>query len=374
MSLRVGLNGACFTNLPSGANQRFLGIYGQLAILAPQIHFTIYTLPGSVLPQQFPRLDNVELVEVPIAGQNRLTRYFQGCFIWENYLKEGQLSIFEQFHLPLVKLPQGSTILTIHDIRALVSKHNPFARAIGQMVFSKAIQEANHIITVSHAMKKQILEFFPDARISVIYNGFEPRDLPDAPQLDRFRKKYSLADEFLLSVGHLEARKNYSRLIEALAVLRDRGRSLFLLIVGNDNGEGGKLRNLIASRGLSSQVKVLNGLSHEELQCAYVLSRLFIFPSSYEGFGIPILEAMATGTPMILSDIPVFRELTENQGLYFSPDDTGELADKITYILDSNSEQNRITSYGTQRLQGFRFSSLAKQVTELYVSLGHSLV
>lgn len=373
MSLRVGLNGACFTNLPSGANQRFLGIYGHLAAQTPEIQFTIYSLPGSILPQQFPRLDNVEIVEVPITGQHRFTRYLEGLFIWENYLKSKRLDIFEQFHLPLVRAPQGSTLLTIHDVRALVAKSNPVERTVGQIVFSKSIKEASHVITVSNSMKQQILDFFPDAKVSVIYNGFEASRPPDALELDGFTKKYSLPQEFLLSVGHLEVRKNYRQLIEALAVLKDRGQALFLLIVGNDNGEGGRLQNLIASRGLSSQIKLLSGLSHRELQCAYVLSQLFIFPSTYEGFGIPILEAMASRTPMILSDIPVFREITENQGVYFSPDDIGELAEKITYTLDSKSEQSRIISYGSKRLEGFKFSILAKQVKNLYVKLGHSL-
>ena len=112
------------------------------------------------------------------------------------------------------------------------------------------------------------------------------------------------------------------RLVEAMAQLRDRGRSCSLIIVGNDRGgkdrgEREAIEKRIDAMDLIGNVKILRNLNDFEVKCVYKLCNLFVFPSSYEGFGIPILEAMAAGCPMVLSDIPVFREITENRGIYF---------------------------------------------------------
>ena len=102
-----------------------------------------------------------------------------------------------------------------------------------------------------------------------------------------------------------------------------------LVIVGNDSGERKAIQERIDSAKLSANVTFLSGLSDLEVRCAYKLCSLFVFPSSYEGFGIPILEAMAAGCPMVLSDIPVFREITQDKGVYFPHDDVEAMAAAI---------------------------------------------
>ena len=158
-------------------------------------------------------------------------------------------------------------------------------------------------------------------------------------------------------------------LVDAIALLRDRNRSCFLLIVGNDSGSGREIQERIESANLSTCVKLLSGLSDLEVRCVYKLCSLFVFPSSYEGFGIPILEAMAASCPMVLSDIPVFREITQDQGIYFPCRDIEAMADAVEKALSSSGERTRLIDYGNERVKAFSFGSLAQQLESLYRSL-----
>jgi glycosyltransferase involved in cell wall biosynthesis len=129
------------------------------------------------------------------------------------------------------------------------------------------------------------------------------------------------------------------------------------------------IENRIAALELANSVTILGDLSDQEVQCVYSMCRLFVFPSRYEGFGIPILEAMASGCPMALSDISVFREITQNQGVYFSPTDAMEMALAMEKVLTSNSERWRLVEYGRARVADFSFGNLAGQLETVYRSL-----
>ncbi len=217
-------------------------------------------------------------------------------------------------------------------------------------------------------MKQEILGFFPGIPISVIYNGLVARafNFVSEPELLAFRQKFALPEEFILSVGHMERRKNYLRLVDAFERLRNRGRPCYLVIIGNDSGERKSIEERIESANLSGHVKILSGLSDLEVRCAYKLSSLFVFPSVYEGFGIPILEAMAASRPMVLSDIPVFREITQGSGVYFDPhEDVESMAYAIEHSLTSSSERERLMEYGNARVQAFSFHKLGCSIGRL---------
>jgi glycosyltransferase involved in cell wall biosynthesis len=206
--------------------------------------------------------------------------------------------------------------------------------------------------------------------VTVICNGIDigAFDRISDSKLLAVRRKFALPEDFILAVGHFEARKNYLRLVDAIARLRDRGRSCSLLIVGNDSGGRKAIEERVESANLSGHVKLLSGLSDLEVRCAYKLCSLFAFPSSYEGFGIPILEAMAARRPMVLSDIPVFREITQNKGAYFPHHDVESMALAIENVLSSSSERARLVEYGSERVQAFSFHILAAQLERLYKS------
>lgn len=369
--MKVGLNATCFNDRPSGAKQRFKGIYGSLMQRLPNAEFMLYEPADCRVSDWFPGAENVTPIKTSIPSSGRLGKFFYGLGYWRPVFKAERFDMFECFNEPLISCKSGKTLATIHDVRRLYSECSLLERQMYSLSLHNTLANADRIITVSEAMKSEILAFYPDARVSVIYNGLQYNEFSAVANTDfeGVRNRFALPREFLLSVGHFERRKNYPRLLDAIALLRDRGMDCHLVIVGNDSGERLLIEDKLAALNLSSRVTILSGLSDIEVRCIYKLSNLFIFPSSYEGFGIPILEAMASSVPTVLSDIPVFREITENRGIYFPHDDVEAMADAIALLLDSRERQQELITYGQQRVQDFSFDKLSAQVASLYCSL-----
>lgn len=369
--MKIGLNATCLNDRPSGAKQRFVGIYGQLVKRLPNADFVVYEPKDCRVGAWFDGAANVTARRTPLLSEGRARKFLFGVGYWRMALPKESFDLFEGFNQPLVRAPTGKTLLTIHDIRRMYSEYGALERGVYKLALERSIARADHVITVSETMKQEILGFFPRVSISVIYNGLDAAEFATLTEanLQAFRRKHRLPENFILAVGHLERRKNYLRLIDAMARLRDRGHSCSLLIVGNDSGERQVIEERIDSAKLTGAVKFLSGLSDLEVRCAYKLCSLFVFPSSYEGFGIPILEAMAAGRSMVLSDIPVFREITQDRSVYFPHDDAEAMAAAIERVLSSGSERARLIDYGKERVEAFSFQSLSGQLESLYRSL-----
>lgn len=370
MSLRIGLNATCFNDMPSGANQRFRGIYGALIRNHPDLEFVLFEPADCSVGRWFEGAPNLTVRRTKLPSRSRIRRTASSLTYWRAALRRERLDLFETFHMPLVRAPDCPTIMTVHDIRSVSTETPYLKRLLYTPVMTRALRGADHIITVSHAMKAQILEIAPEARITPIYNGIDPKRWEIAPgTAASAREALGIPPEFLLSVGHLESRKNYVRLVEAVAALRAAGRALPLVIVGNDAGEGPAVAAAIRRLHLEGEVRILSGLDDETLTALYAEATLVVFPSRYEGFGIPILEAMAAGCPLLLSDIGVFRELTEGQGYYVPPDDSEAMAAGIAELLANDERRAKLVAYGRRRIADFAFPELAEQVARLYRSL-----
>jgi len=370
--MRVALNATCFSDRPSGAKQRFLGIYRALARRMRDVEFVVFEPADCHMAGWFSSLPNVQTRVTPIPSEGRWRKLFYSSLFWEEVFRQESFDLFECFHLPLPKVSLAKTILTVHDVRRLHPDWSWPSRTIFRLALCRAISNADMVVSVSEAMKFELLPYCGRTPISVIPNGLECSSmelLPKPTELEAFLRKFALPDRYLLAVGHLERRKNYSTLIEALAYLRNVGRTCHLLIVGNDSGQRAALESQIEANDLKDRVTLASGLSDMEVRCAYALCELFVFPSSYEGFGIPILEAMAAGRPMLLSDIPVFREITESRSFFFSPFDGKDIARVIEGVFSSREEQNRYVQYGFERLKKYDYSSIALEYEKLYRDL-----
>jgi glycosyltransferase involved in cell wall biosynthesis len=369
--LKIGLNATCINDRPSGAKQRFIGIYSEVVKRVPDVEFVVYEPADCFMGNWFSGASNVSTRHTVLPSEGRIRKFLAGLGYWGPALRSERFDLFEGFNQPLIKAPTGRTLLTIHDIRRMHSEWGGLEHLVYKVALERALNSADHVITVSESMKKEIHGFFPDVPISVIYNGLNAADFDavTAEQMEAVRRKYGFAEDFVLSVGHFEKRKNYLRLVDAVALLRDRGRACSLVIVGNDSGERAAIEERVAAANLSGYVKILSGLSDLEVRCAYKLCGLFVFPSSYEGFGIPVLEAMAAKRPMVLSNIPVFSEITQDKGVYFPYDDVDAMAQSMERVLSSSSEQARLIEYGNERVKAFSFPTLAGQLAQLYGEL-----
>jgi glycosyltransferase involved in cell wall biosynthesis len=365
--MKIGVDATCFSERPSGARQRFIGIYNALIEQMPHDQFVIFEPADCSVTEWFAGARNVSMRHTPLPSGNRVRRHLLGLRYWRRAFAAEKFDVFECGRLPLVKASSGRTVLTIHDIRELRSGRFPGSWLL-QRLLRQAIRSADHIVTVSETMKKEILSHFPQAQISVVYNGIDTAEFARGASPQRLRDKLRVAEPFILSVGHLERRKNYFALLDAIALLHAEGIRVTLLILGNDSGQGRLLEDRIAALGLGHSVQVLCGLSDEEVRCAYQLCSVFVFPSLYEGFGIPLLEAMAAGKSMVISDIPVFREITQDQAAYFDPASPRSIAAAIRRTLESADDRSRMIEYGRLRVRDFSYAEAAAQLRELYAN------
>jgi glycosyltransferase involved in cell wall biosynthesis len=366
----IGLNATCLNDRPSGAKQRFIGIYGGLIKLLPNAEFIIYEPKDSSISSWFVNTINVTYIRTPIPSEGRFIKFLFSYLYFKNEFRKKKYDFFEGFHLPFFKPLSGIKFLTIHDIRGMLPSSKLSERILHKLSLKKAINDSNHIITVSESMKKEILNFFPKISLTVVYNGISLHkyNIISNKELNEFSNKYHIKEKFILTVGHIESRKNYARLIQSFSILKNKGLNYNLIIIGNDSGDRNKLQILIDQLKLKDQIHFLSGLSDSEVLCAYKLCSLFVFPSLYEGFGIPILEAMAASRPMVLSDLPVFREITQNTGVYFNPENIESIVEAIELVLNSKNEQEKIINYGNERVKAFDFMNLSSQLINMYSS------
>lgn len=366
--MRVGLNATCLNNRPSGARQRFVGIYRELVALSPEIDFVVFEPCDCDVLAWFNGAPNVSARKTPIPSEGRLRRLVKGAGYWRAALAAERLDVFESFHLPIHPAPSALNILTIHDLRGLTGDAGMLERQVFGAVLRRALAAADRVVTVSDVMAQALRDFDPGVEVAVVHNGLESAALePVSGQaLEGFAARFGLSPGFVLAVGHMEPRKNYPRLVEAMAQIHAAGDGRHLVIIGNDSGGRPALQDLIGRLGLAGQVHLLSGLTDGEVRCAYASCGLFVFPSTYEGFGIPILEAMAAAKPMVLSDLPVFREITQGSGAYFQPTSVHDMAKAILAMLSDNAEQRRVVEYGARRLEDFSYRQLARQVKALY--------
>ena len=368
--MKIGLNATCFSDRPSGAKQRFIGLYGSLFTQMPEAEFVVFEPCDTKLDTWFNNHDNVTFIQTVIPSEGRVKKFLLGLNFWKKFLKNEKIDYFEGFNLPSIQNPTGKTFHTIHDVRGIYKEFSTWEHIISKPAHIRSLRRVDSIITVSETMKAEILKLCPDADISVIYNGLNHKNFANVQQdtVDKIKKELNLPSEFILSVGHFEHRKNYLNLIDAVNILKKLKFKIPLVIVGNDNGTKKIIDKKISQENLSDLVHIHSNLTDAEVQVLYKTCNLFIFPSTYEGFGIPILESMAMNTPIILSDLKVFKEITQNKGIYFNPHDPNDIAKCIKETLMDEDLLNDMKHYGLTRVKDFDFFNLALKLKKFYLS------
>lgn len=368
MSLRIGLNATCFSDRPSGANQRFRHLLGALIRARPDWHFIIYEPRDVRIAGWFAGCSNVEARMTPLPAEGRLARFAASLGYWQRTLRADRLDLFETFHLPAVIAPDCPTLLTIHDLRPVRPDAAWTERLVARPVLHHALGRANLTLAVSDTVAEELRAFHPGARVRRLYNGVRPEDLscPDDMACAATRARWSLPERFVLSVGHLEPRKNLGQAIAAMAKLHAQGLAVPLVVVGNPGGAEAELKAAITRFGLGASVRLLSGVGHDDLRATYHLADLLLFPSAYEGFGIPLVEAMAAGLPIAASDTPVFRELADGTARFFALGDPADAAAAIADLWNDPHARATLSEAGRARLARHDFAALAEELAAIY--------
>ena len=271
----------------------------------------------------------------------------------------------------LPRLSRVRSVFTLHDLvfRFYPETHMPLNRWFLTLMMPHFLRAADMVIAVSECTKRDAMRLYglDEAKIRVIYEGVDPRFRSADPEtIEAVRARYGLPERFILSVGTIEPRKNLTTLLEAYRTLRDRGSDFKLVIVGRKGwlyeGFFRRLREL----GLEGEVVFPGFVPDEDLPALYSAAELFVFPSLYEGFGLPPLEAMACGTPVITSNTSSLPEVMGEAGILVEPRDVRALAEAMERVLTDKGKGREMKGKGLQQAAKFSWEKAARETMEVY--------
>jgi len=290
----------------------------------------------------------------------------------------GRVDLFHEpdFVLPPTR-PGTRTVLTVHDLTFIRDSESAFPRLRRYLnrVVPRSVGRATHVLADSLATKNDLVELFntPPDKITVLYGGVDARFTPvrESERLATVRARYGIGQgPFILGIGTIQPRKNYRRLIQAFAILKSLTSSLQLVIAG---GKGWMYDSIFAEvkhLGLEGQVLFPGFVDDDDLSALYSAAELLAFPSIYEGFGLPILEAMACGTPVVTSITSSLPELAGDAALLIEPTDVDAIAAAMRCLLQDPDLRRGLVAGGFDQARKFTWQKAATQLVEIYQSIG----
>ena len=376
--MRIGLDGKVLT-LRAGGTGRY-AINLTRAMLAAAEHrrdleFVVFTGPRTsrVVMDEFSGACEEcylgakssvlrSLALVPVALRRRRIDVFHGI---------------DHIGIPLV----GKTakhVVTIHDVIPLIFPETFTLRhrAVARLGLARVRRQADRVIVPSHAVKRDVVRHLgiPENLVTVTHHGCEPRFHPEAdPQSFRdVTVRYDLPSRYVLTVGTLEPRKNLTTLLQAFARLRRAGEvdpGLRLVLAGARGWLEEPIFRAVRSFGLEEAVCFPGFIEDDDLADLYRGAELFVFPSLYEGFGLPPLEAMACGVPVVTSNTSSMPEVAGGAAMLVDPLDVDGMAEVIARVLGDAASRARLRDAGIARARQFSWETAAHQVLDTYASL-----
>lgn len=304
--------------------------------------------------------------------------FFTYSFVFWSQFVSLQKKRFEAFdvihnpaHFPILNKPGKKYICTIHDLTPILFPqwHPRWRSLYHRIAFPRLISNSDRIIADSFQTKKDIIRYYqvPEQKISVIHLGASDEYKPLADgAIKSIRLKYHLESPFILFVGNLEPRKNIPSLMKSFHLCRKKMPNLKLVIVGKKGWMYKEIFTTLDDLHLTNNVLFLDYIPHEDLPALYNAAELFVYVPFYEGFGLPVLEAMQCGTPVITSNMSSLPEIVGDGGIMVDPLDVAGLAEKMTKLLSDDQVRKENIRYNLSRCQQFSWEKCAQQTIEVY--------
>jgi glycosyltransferase involved in cell wall biosynthesis len=289
-------------------------------------------------------------------------------------LRKDKLDLFHGLsnEIPFTLSKTVKTVVTIHDLifKRFPQWYKPFDIKIYDWKFKNACKNADKIIAISEQTKADIIDFYgiDPEKIEVIYQTCNDAFKIKASQeeLNSLIKKYQLPEAFLLNVGTIEPRKNAFEIVKAI---HQHQIKIPLFIIGRSTAYAEDIKTYIKENSLEQQIKLLHDVSNKDLPIFYQLASAFIYPSTFEGFGIPIIEALYSGTPVISSTGSCFSEAGGPDSIYVDAQNTEALAKSITKVISNKNLQENMSQKGLEYVQRFNTDKVTTDLINLYKSL-----
>lgn len=258
-------------------------------------------------------------------------------------------------------------VVTIHDLIFMryPQYYSFFDRKIHFWKFKKAAESADKIIAISEQTKQDIISYLkvPEEKIEVIYQGCHHafKENQSSEFIQKTKEKFNLPERFILNVGTIEERKNLLNIVKAI-----NQTAIPLVVVGRKTKYFKKVQEFIRKNKIEKQIHFLEGVSMDELAVIYKLADIFIYPSFFEGFGIPVIEALFSKTVAITSNTSCLPEAGGKDSVYIDPENYLDLKSKIQFLWDSESERKRRSDKAFEFVQKFNDEPIANELMNLY--------
>ncbi len=299
--------------------------------------------------------------------------YTQGGLAWECLMRQPDLLFVPAHTIPVLRRPSLKTVVTIHDLAAqYLEQYYTFP---GRLYLNKATEycarNASHIIAVSHSTKRDLVSQFgiSEERVTVIYEGYDRDVFKPQPEnkVAELAGKYGFSRNYILSVGTVQPRKNYKRLIEAFSAISSQYKDMDLVIVGKKGWLCEDIYELPRQLGIGQRVNFLGHVPDSDLPVLYSGAVVFVFPSLYEGFGLAPLEAMACATPVVLSEVSSLPEVGGDAAVYVEPTSVSAIEEGIRTVLAASAEEREhLVKTSLRRASKFSWERAAKETIDVF--------
>jgi glycosyltransferase involved in cell wall biosynthesis len=371
--MRISLDAIPLAAPRTGVGHYTFELARQLALLAPQDDFELvspFPLAASIpvqTPQDLP--DNLRVVHAKVNALRR--RWFAvGLPL---YLRQQESDLFHGTNYEVPLWGKCPTVLTIHDLSLFLHANTHEERLVkrGRRRLPLMARAASRIITPSESVKREVAEHLRIEPSKIVSIPEAPRDifrpLPVEETIE-LRRRLHIEDDFILFVGTIEPRKNLLTLCKAFEeTLRSTEHCPQLVIAGKEGWLTNELFAYVKKSGIENRLRFTGYLTDEELRALYSSCRVFVYPSLYEGFGLPPLEAMACGAPVIASRIPsIVEAVGSDAARLISPTDVQAFARSIVEILNNENERRQLSLIGQERASAFSWEKTARATLAVY--------
>ncbi|HUV72385.1 MAG TPA: glycosyltransferase family 1 protein [Clostridia bacterium] len=373
--MRIGIDISQIVYQGTGVASYTRFLVESLVKVAPNEEFVLF---GSSLRNRQPLNEFVKSLEVKNVQKKfsflppKLLEFlWNGVHVLPIEAFTGPLDVFHSSDWLEPPTRKAKRVTTIHDLA--VFKHpETFIRRGGHDIVANQKRKLHFVkhysdlvIAVSQTTKKDVVEILgiPERKVRVIYEAADPFYSPRSEkEIKAAKEKFGIEREYILSVGTREPRKNLDRLVMAFAEIAGTNKDLSLVIVGK-YGWGTQ------NSKLESKVKILGFVEKEDLVGLYSGAKAFVYPSLYEGFGLPILEAMASGCPVITSDLGAMKEVADKAAILVEPEKAESIANAISQVVRNRKLQEELRLKGFKRAGEFSWEKAALQTLRAYHSL-----
>lgn len=366
--MRIGIDATALPTQLGGAGYYIVNLIQTLTRVDQENEYVVFA--KRIHAPLFQLSNHTQIIRVPLAS--RVLRIAWEQTVLPRLARQFNLSVLHSPHYTMPLLKTCPTVVTYHDMTFFLypELHKPYKRIFFKLIVRLSAGRAGAIIADSESTRRDILRILkPNAQhVFAIPLGVSEkfRRIDNVLEIERIRSKFNLPERVVLYVGTLEPRKNLPVLVRTFKELVDRGSNYSLVIAGRKGWQYAEIFQTLENSGIQDRVIFLDYVPEIDLPFLYNAADLFVYPSLYEGFGLPVLEAMACGVPVITSNVSATPEIAGDAGLLVDPHDTDEWADAMHLVLTDRTLHDTLAHKGLERSKLFSWERTARETLAVY--------